>query len=74
MVSKFSLVSIPLEKVSNNVPKEIMKDISDHLMEQKKQFDEKGISTAPAIMLRNSHDNAMFILELCDNGVMLQNS
>lgn len=67
-VSQFSLVSIPLEKVSNNVPKEIMKDISDHLMESKKQLDEKGISTAPAIMLRNSYDNAMFILELRDDG------
>lgn len=67
-VSRFSLVSIPLEKVSNNVPKEIMKDISEHLIEHKKQLDEKGISTAPAIMLRNSYDNAMFILELCDDG------
>lgn len=67
-ISQFSLVSIPLEKVSSNVPKEIMKDISAHLMEHKKQLDEKGISTAPAIMLRNSYDNAMFILELCDDG------
>lgn len=67
-VSQFSLVSIPLEKVSNSVPKEIMKDISEHLMEHKKHLDEKGMLTTPAIMIRNSYENAMFILELCNDG------
>lgn len=64
-VSQVHLVEVSVDKVFSNVPKELMKDVSDHLLELKKRFSDKKESFTPTLMLRNT-DNDMFILELSD--------
>ena len=66
-ISHFNLTDVPLEKLINSVTKELMKDITDHLVEQKKILEENNISNNPTLMLRNSVDNIIFILELDNN-------
>lgn len=63
-VSHFTLSDVPLEKLTSSITKELLKDILDHLMEQKKLFKENGISQKPALMLRHPIENIVFILEL----------
>lgn len=60
-VSKFIVADVPFEKVTSNLPKDLIQNIIDNLNEQKKIYEEKGIK--PAVMLR-SEDNSMFIIEL----------
>ena len=66
-ISEFHLVEVPIEKVVSNMPKDLMKDISEHLMELKKRFKDKNDSFVPTLMLRNTDDNEMFILELAED-------
>lgn len=63
-VSEFVIADVALEKVTANVPKEIMQEITENLNEQKKLYGEKNIDNAPAAMLRSSEGNSMFIIEL----------
>jgi len=63
-VSEFVIADVALEKVTANLPKDIMQEITDNLNEQKKLYEEKNIDNAPAAMLRSSENNSMFILEL----------
>ena len=35
-ISEFHLVEVPIEKVVSNIPKDLLKDISEHLLELKK--------------------------------------
>jgi hypothetical protein len=63
-VSEFVIADVALEKVTANVPKDLMQDIIDNLNEQNKLYKEKGINYAPAVMLRSAGDNLMFIIEL----------
>lgn len=63
-VSHFTLSDVPLEKLTSSITKELLKDILDHLMEQKKLFKENGITQKPALMLRHPIENIVFILEL----------
>ncbi len=67
-VSEFKLTDIPIEKVINSLPKDLVKEISEHLVEQRKQLAEKSIEKNPAVMLRNPLENTIFILELNVNG------
>lgn len=66
-ITKFDLVEISMDKVTANVPKEVIKKVFESLNEQKKQFDIEGIEGQPAIMLRNSRDDSMFIIKQVDN-------
>jgi AAA15 family ATPase/GTPase len=65
-VSEFVIADVALEKVTANVPKDLMQDIIDNLNEQNKFYKEKDISNTPAVMIR-SGDNSMFIIELEDD-------
>ena len=66
-VSHFNLSDVPLEKLINSVSKELMKDISDHLTEQRKRLEENNIPQKPTLMLRHPLENIIFILELDEN-------
>lgn len=66
-VSHFNLSDVPLEKLINSVTKELMKDITDHLAEQRKHLEEKNIHQRPTLMLRHPIENIIFILELDEN-------
>ncbi len=68
-VSEFVIADVALEKVTANIPKDIMQDIIDNLNEQKKLYEEKNINNAPAVMLRSAEDNSMFIIELDGNNI-----
>lgn len=68
-VSEFVIAKVALEKVTANVPKDLMQDIVDNLNEQKKLYNEKDINNAPAVMLRSAEDNLMFIIELEDDSI-----
>lgn len=46
-----------------------MQDIIDNLNEQKKKYEKKNVDRIPAIMLRSSDDNSMFIIQLIKNAV-----
>jgi len=63
-VSEFAIADVALEKITTNVPKDIMQDIIDNLNEQKKLYEEKTDDNTPAIMLRSAEDNSMYIIEL----------
>ena len=63
-VSKFTLADVSIEKITNNVPKELIKEITDNLAEQQKFFEQKNIERTPAIMLRSAEDATMFIIKL----------
>ena len=60
-VSHFNLSDVPLEKLINSVTKELMKDITDHLAEQRKHLEEKNIHQRPTLMLRHPIENIIFI-------------
>ncbi len=68
-VSEFVIAKVALEKVTANVPKDIMQNIIDNLNEQKKLCKEKDLNTVPAVMLRSAKDNSMFIIELEDDSL-----
>lgn len=68
-VSEFAIADISLEKVTSKIPKELMQDIIDDLNEQKKKYDKKNVDRTPAIMLRSSDDNSMFIIQLVEDTV-----
>lgn len=63
-ISELVIADIALEKVAAEVPKDLMQEILDSLHEQKKHHEEKNITDTPAIMLRSSDDNLMFIIQL----------
>ncbi len=65
-VSHFELSDVPLEKLINSISKELMKDITEHLTEQKKRLEENNVSQKPILMLRHPIENIIFILELDD--------
>ena len=68
-VSEFVIADVALEKVTSNVPKDIMQDIFDNLNEQNELYEKKDMNNAPAVMLRSSEDNSMFIIELDGDNV-----
>lgn len=71
-VSRFTLADVSIEKITNNIPKELIKEIIDDLTEQKKFFEERNIERAPAIMLRCAEDATMFIIKLNENNISAQ--
>ncbi len=68
-VSEFVIADVALEKVTANLPKDLMQDIINDLNEQKKLYKEKDIRNAPAVMLRLAADNSMFIIKLEDDSI-----
>ena len=68
-VSEFVIANIELEKVSADIPKEIMQDIINNLDEQKKRYEKKGIEATPAIMLRSTEGNSMFLIEMNEDTI-----
>lgn len=71
-VSKFTLADVSIEKITSNVPKELIKEITDNLAEQQKFFEEKNIERTPAIMLRSAEEATMFIIKLNESGISAQ--
>lgn len=67
-VSQFKITDISLDKVSNSISKELMSDITEHLLEQKKYLEENSNNATPAVMLRNPLEKLIFILELNKEG------
>ena len=63
-VSEFVVVDVAIEKVTANLPKDLMREILDHLNEQKKLYKEKATHNIPAIMLRSADENLMYIIEM----------
>lgn len=63
-VSHFTLSAVPLEKLTSSITKELLKDIIDRLVEQKKILEESKIIQKPTLMLRHPIENIIFILEL----------
>ncbi|MEN6463050.1 MAG: ATP/GTP-binding protein [Syntrophomonas sp.] len=68
-VSEFVIADVALEKVTANLPKDLMQNIVDHLNEQKKLYKEKDIHNTPAIMLRSAEEKLMFIVEIENDNV-----
>lgn len=67
-VSKVNIVDVPTEKVINTIPKEIMQDIINTLAEQKKNNENTNNNSIPMIMIRSTENNAMFLIELSEDG------
>ena len=68
-IAEFAVADIPIEKATIKIPKEIMEEIIENLTEQQKRYEKHGIHKTPAIMLRSSEDNSMFIIQLIDSNV-----
>lgn len=67
-ISAFKLVTISFEKIAANIPKELLKDITDRLLAQQKELAAQDTDNDYAVLLRDSSDNSMFILRLNENG------
>ena len=68
-VVEFAIADISIEKATVKVPREVMEEIIENLTEQQKRYEKHEIHKTPAIMLRSSEDNSMFIIQLIDNNV-----
>lgn len=68
-VSEFVIADVAIEKVTANLPRDLMQDIIDDLNEQKKLYKQKDIRNNPAVMLRLADDKLMFIIELENDNV-----
>lgn len=68
-VSAFTFADIPIEKATVKIPKEILEDVIENLTEQQKRYTKYNINKIPAIMLRSSIDNSLFIIQLIDKDV-----
>lgn len=71
-ISKFTLADVSIDKITNNVPTELIKEITNNLIEQQKFFEKKAIDRTPAIMLRSAEDSTMFIIKLGEDGISAQ--
>lgn len=63
-ISHIDLVDVPIEKLTNSIPKEILQDVLDNLNEQRERIYALGLDSVPTIMVRNNEDNSIYILEL----------
>ena len=68
-VSEVVIADVPLEKVTMNVPRDIIHDIIDNLKEQKLLYENRNIDDTPAVLLRSAENNSFFIIELDDENV-----
>ncbi len=68
-ISEFVIADVAIEKVTANLPKDLIQDIIDDLTEQKKLYKEKDPRNTPAVMLRSAEDKLMFIIELKNDNV-----
>jgi len=71
-VSAFTFADISLEKAAVKIPKEILEDVIENLTEQQRRYTKHKINKIPAIMLRSSIDNSLFIVQLIDNNVQFK--
>lgn len=67
-IVKFDIVPIPEEKMSANLPNEMIKEIQQRLLEQKKQLSELNTEFKPTVLIRNSDGSNMYIIELNEEG------
>ena len=63
-VSEFVIADVSLDKIASKIPNDLMQDIANNLNEQKKFYSENNITSTPAVMIRSSEDNLMFIIGL----------
>ena len=68
-VSEVVVANVALEKISSNIPKDIMQEIINNLHEQKKRYEAKEIKNTPAVILRSTEGNSMYIIELDGDNV-----
>ena len=67
-IEKFDIVPVPEEKLSANIPNEMIKEIQKRLLEQKKQLSELTDEFKPTVLIRNSYGSNMYIIELNEEG------
>lgn len=68
-ITNFTIVEIPIEKVTSEIPKSLFDHITEMLIEQKKQAEKTNSDDTPSIMLR-ANDNTMFIIQYCEENIV----
>lgn len=63
-VVKFDIVPVAEEKVSANLPNDVIKEIQQRLLDQKNQHPELPASFKPTVLIRMNEGSDMYIIEL----------
>ncbi len=67
-VVKFDIVPITEEKIAANLPNDMIKEIQQRLLEQKKQLLKLPADYKPTVLIRMSDGSKMYIIELNEEG------
>lgn len=65
-IVEFRVVTVPNDKVTANIPKDLLEHIFERLNEQKKFAEKHNLQRMPSIMLR-ADDNSMYIIQIVDD-------
>lgn len=65
-IVEFKVVTVPNDKVTANIPKDLLEHIYDRLNEQKKIAEKQNLQKMPSVMLR-ADDNSMYIIQVVDD-------
>lgn len=65
-IIEFRVVTVPNDKVTTSVPKDLLEHIYEKLNEQKKFAEKHNLQRMPSIMLR-ADDNSMYIIQIVDD-------
>lgn len=62
-IAEFKVVTVPNDKVTSSIPKDLFEHIVERLNDQRKHAEKHNLSNMPSIMLR-ADDNSMFIIQI----------
>lgn len=63
-IVKFDIVPVAMEKITSNLPNDMIKEIQQRLLDQKNQHPELPDSFKPTVLIRIAEGREMFIIEL----------
>lgn len=63
-IVKFDIIPVAMEKVSSNLPNDMIKEIQQRLLDQRDQHPELPDSFKPTVLIRMAEGKEMFIIEL----------
>lgn len=68
-IIQFDIIDVTADKIASNLPKDMINDIQQKLLEQKQFLVKSKVDIKPSVLIRQSGvGHEMFIIELCDDG------
>lgn len=63
-IDKFDIIPVAMEKITSNLPNDMLKEIQQRLLDQRNQHPELPDSLKPTVLIRMAEGKEMFIIEL----------